>query len=90
MFQTHHDLAVQDEQVRANEAEHNLSASAAQNEIRVSSLESNLSELSEVVGKYEKLRQQVHRKKPTSFKAKFCFYMLLFRLLLNNNWFSYN
>ena len=58
-FQTHHHLAVQDEQVRANEAEQELSLTAAQSELRVSSLEANLSELSEVVGRYERLRQQV-------------------------------
>ena len=40
---THHHLAVQDEQVRANEAEQELSLTAAQSELRVSSLEANLS-----------------------------------------------
>ncbi|CAE1281071.1 GCC1 [Acanthosepion pharaonis] len=46
------------EQQRANEAEENLNTMAEQSEERVSGLEAKLSELSEVVGNYERLRLQ--------------------------------
>lgn len=46
------------EQKRANDAEENLNTMAEQSEERVSGLEAKLSELSEVVGNYERLRLQ--------------------------------
>ncbi len=49
---------MQQEQRRANEAEDRLKVTARQSEERVSSLETKLSELSDVVGNYERLRFQ--------------------------------
>lgn len=56
--QAQHRIAVQHEQQRANEAEQRLRVVAAQSESRVSSLETKLSELSEIVGSYDRDRQQ--------------------------------
>ncbi|XP_074659340.1 GRIP and coiled-coil domain-containing protein 1-like [Tubulanus polymorphus] len=51
-----HRIQVQDEQMRRQEAEDRVGDLSEQNEERVSGLEAKLSELSEVVGKYERLR----------------------------------
>ncbi|XP_064621345.1 GRIP and coiled-coil domain-containing protein 1-like [Lineus longissimus] len=51
-----HRIQVQMEQKRANEAEERVQLVASQSEQRVSGLEAKLSELSEVVGNYERTR----------------------------------
>ena len=56
--QSQYQTQVCQEQQRANEAEENLNTMAEQSEERVSGLEAKLSELSEVVGNYERLRLQ--------------------------------
>ncbi|CAH1791289.1 unnamed protein product [Owenia fusiformis] len=57
-MKAHHRIAVQQEQMRANKAEESMRLVAEQGEERVCGLESKLSELSEVVGNYERLRYQ--------------------------------
>ena len=57
-YQAQHRIAVQQEQQRANDAEDKMKNVSTQGEIRISSLETKLSELSEVVGNYERLRHQ--------------------------------
>ncbi|KAL8590069.1 hypothetical protein ACOMHN_034300 [Nucella lapillus] len=57
-LKTHHQQAVQQEQVNASDAESRLQQQSKLSEERVSSLEDKLSELSEVVGNYERLRFQ--------------------------------
>ncbi|XP_014673614.1 PREDICTED: GRIP and coiled-coil domain-containing protein 1-like [Priapulus caudatus] len=52
-----HRITMQREQQRANEAEQRLGVVAAQSETRVSSLETRLSELSDIVGGYDRDRQ---------------------------------
>ncbi|CAL1528418.1 unnamed protein product [Lymnaea stagnalis] len=53
-----HQKQVEKEQKKALEAEHRLRTQSHQSEERVSSLEAKLSELSQVVGNYERLRFQ--------------------------------
>ena len=58
-FQAQHRIQLQQEQRRANDAELQMKHVSHQSEERISSLESKLSELSDVVGDYERLRFQV-------------------------------
>ena len=58
IFKAQHRTQVQHEQKRAREAEEKLLLCSQNAEDRISSLESKLSELSEVVGNYERLRFQ--------------------------------
>lgn len=53
-----HQKAIDQESKRANEAEEKLNSLAAISEERVASLESRLSELSQMIGNYDRLRQQ--------------------------------
>ncbi len=57
-FQAQHRISLQQEQQRANSAEDRLRSMSSVSEERISSLESKLSELSEVIGDYERLRFQ--------------------------------
>ncbi|XP_076441642.1 GRIP and coiled-coil domain-containing protein 1-like isoform X2 [Babylonia areolata] len=57
-LKTQHQQAVQQEQCKASEAECRLQQQSKLSEERISSLEDKLSELSEVVGNYERLRFQ--------------------------------
>ena len=59
-FQAQHRIRLQQEQKRANEAEQQIRNVSNQSEERVSCLETKLSELSGVVGQYERLRYQVN------------------------------
>ena len=58
IFQAQHRIAVQQEQKRVNEAESREQSLSQQSEHRVSGLEEKLSELSDIVGNYERLRYQ--------------------------------
>lgn len=53
-----HQQAVEQEKHRVSEAEEKLKALSAVSEARIASLESRLSELSEVVGSYDRLKQK--------------------------------
>lgn len=55
-FQVEHELSLSEEQKRASDAELKLQQQAKLEEERVASLEAKLSELSEIVGKYDKQR----------------------------------
>ena len=56
--QSQHQQALQQEQRKAAEAESRLQQQSKLSEERISNLEEKLSELSEVVGNYERLRFQ--------------------------------
>lgn len=57
-IKTQHQKAIDQESKRANEAEEKLNSLSAVSEERVASLESRLSELSQLIGNYDRLRQQ--------------------------------
>ena len=59
-IQAQHRIQLQQEQKRTNEAEQQIRNVSNQSEERVSCLETKLSELSGVVGQYERLRYQVN------------------------------
>ncbi|XP_023215586.1 GRIP and coiled-coil domain-containing protein 1-like [Centruroides sculpturatus] len=57
-LKTQHNRAVEQEQKRANEAEDKLRNLAVVSEERIANLEARLSELSQMVGNYDRLQQQ--------------------------------